>query len=158
MSKSILQIIQRCSVQKNTQKKKQILEKLEHFENPPSCKGYIQPMPNPHFGSKLKIPKNMSKSILKIIQGCFVQIPLEKTPNIPETRAFLNRPSCNAYTKILVLSTRLMKPNFCFDLSHRRSTTVSLETRNLCNAYSPRKIHTLGQKLNSQKNMSKSIL
>ena len=29
------------------------------------------------------------------------------------------------------LSTRLIKPNFCFDLSHRRSTTVSLETRNL---------------------------
>ena len=29
------------------------------------------------------------------------------------------------------LSTRLIKPNFCFHLSHRRSTTVSLETRNL---------------------------
>jgi len=28
------------------------------------------------------------------------------------------------------LSTRLIKPNFCFDLSHRRSTTVSLETKN----------------------------
>ena len=28
------------------------------------------------------------------------------------------------------LSTRLIKPNFCFDLPHRRSTTVSLETRN----------------------------
>jgi len=24
----------------------------------------------------------------------------------------------------------LIKPNFCFDLSHQRSTTVSLETRN----------------------------
>ena len=28
------------------------------------------------------------------------------------------------------LSTRLIKPNFCFHHSHRRSTTVSLETRN----------------------------
>ena len=28
------------------------------------------------------------------------------------------------------LSTRLLKPNFCFDLPHRRNTTVSLETRN----------------------------
>ena len=27
-------------------------------------------------------------------------------------------------------STRLIKPNFCFPLSHRRRTTVSLETRN----------------------------
>ena len=32
------------------------------------------------------------------------------------------------------LSTRLIKPNFCFDLSHRRSTTVSLETRNSLNS------------------------
>ena len=28
------------------------------------------------------------------------------------------------------LSTHLIKPNFCFDLSHGHSTTVSLETRN----------------------------
>jgi len=28
------------------------------------------------------------------------------------------------------LSTALIKPNFCFHLSHQRSTTVSLETRN----------------------------
>ena len=32
------------------------------------------------------------------------------------------------------LSTCLIKPNFCFDLSHRRSTTVSSETRNSFNA------------------------
>ena len=31
------------------------------------------------------------------------------------------------------LSIRLIKPNFCFDLSHRRSTAVSLETRNPLN-------------------------
>ena len=30
--------------------------------------------------------------------------------------------------KNLVLSNKLIKPNFCFDLSHWRSTTVSLET------------------------------
>ena len=34
---------------------------------------------------------------------------------------------CN---KNLVLSNKLIKPNFCFDLPHRRSTTVFLETRN----------------------------
>ena len=32
--------------------------------------------------------------------------------------------------KNVVLSNELIKPNFCFDLSHRLSTTVSLETRN----------------------------
>ena len=32
----------------------------------------LQPMQNPHFGSKLKIPKNKSKSILQIIYSCSV--------------------------------------------------------------------------------------
>ena len=35
------------------------------------------------------------------------------------------------------LSTRLTKPNFCFDLSHRCSTAVSLETRNPSTAITP---------------------
>ena len=30
-------------------------------------------MQNPHFGSKIKIPKNMSKSILQIIYSCSMQ-------------------------------------------------------------------------------------
>ena len=30
-------------------------------------------MENPHFGSKIKIPKNMSKSILQFTQSCSVQ-------------------------------------------------------------------------------------
>ena len=30
-------------------------------------------MQNPHFGSKIKIAKNVSKSILQIIQSCSVQ-------------------------------------------------------------------------------------
>ena len=33
----------------------------------------LQPLQNPHFRSKIKIPKNMSKSILQIIQSCSVQ-------------------------------------------------------------------------------------
>ena len=35
------------------------------------------------------------------------------------------------------LSTRSIKPNFLVSLSHRRSTTDSLETRNLCNVGKP---------------------
>ena len=30
-------------------------------------------MQNPHVGSKIKIPQNMSKSILQIIYSCYVQ-------------------------------------------------------------------------------------
>ena len=40
------------------------------------------------------------------------------------------------------LSTRLIKPNFCFRLSHRRSTTVSLETRNRFVRYKPADSHS----------------
>ena len=71
-------------------------------------------MPNPHFGSKLKIPKKHVKIHSKNhIRFFCADTARKKTPNIPEMRAFLNRPSCNAY--------------------------------------SPRKILTLGQKFNSQK-------
>ena len=35
-------------------------------------------MQNPHFGSKIKNPKNMSKSILEIIYSCFPQKPAPK--------------------------------------------------------------------------------
>ena len=33
----------------------------------------LKPLQNPHFGSKIKIPKNMSKAILEIISSCSVQ-------------------------------------------------------------------------------------
>ena len=69
MSKSILQIIYSCSVQKTAPKntkysRNETILKIGH------CKGKMQ---NPHFGSKIKIPKNMSKSILQIIYSCSVQ-------------------------------------------------------------------------------------
>ena len=35
-------------------------------------------MQNPHFGSKIKIPKHISKSILQIIESCFME--KKKTP------------------------------------------------------------------------------
>ena len=48
--------------------------------------------------------------------------------DLESSQSFPNLSRCMV---ISPLSTRLIKPNFCFDLSHRRSTTVSLETRNL---------------------------
>ena len=43
----------------------------------------------------------------------------------------LKRQLSKSFTVVIQpLSTRLIKPNFCLDLPHRRSTTVSLETRN----------------------------
>ena len=69
LSKSILQIICSCSVQKSAPKntkysKNEIMLKIDH---------HAKQMKNPHFGSKIKILKNLLKSILQIIYSCSVQ-------------------------------------------------------------------------------------
>ena len=58
-----------CSVQKTPRKntkypRNEAILKIGH---------HAKPMQNPHFGSKIRIPKNMSKSILQIIYSCSVQ-------------------------------------------------------------------------------------
>ena len=65
MPKSILQIIYSCSVQKTDKKKPLNIRKMTPFS-----KSAIMPLQNPHFRSKIKILKNMSKSILQIINSC----------------------------------------------------------------------------------------
>ena len=89
MLKSILQIIYSCSVQKKPVKihstnhlqlfcaKKPLQKALNIRETTPFSKSQImqrlQPMQHPHFGSKIKIQKNMSKSILQIINSCSIE-------------------------------------------------------------------------------------
>ena len=46
-------------------------------------------MQNPHFGSKLKIPKNMSKSILQIIYTCSVQKTARKNTKYSRNETIL---------------------------------------------------------------------
>ena len=77
MSKSILQIIQSCSVQKTAQKRLDIRGMRPFWKS--AIMQRPQPMQNPTFGSKIKIPKNMSKSILQIIQKFSVQKTAPKT-------------------------------------------------------------------------------
>ena len=68
MSKSILQIIYSCSVQKPARKQTKYSRNETILKNGHHAKAIMQrSMQNPHFGSKIKIPKNMSKSILQII-------------------------------------------------------------------------------------------
>ena len=50
--------------------------------------------------------------------ACFA--PKNNAYCLPNVNAFLDTAFINSFDK----------PNFCFDVSHRRSTTVSLETRN----------------------------
>ena len=56
---------------KNRSKRQKLFAKLDHFQNWPSAKAIA--MQNPHFGSKIKTPKNISKSVLQIIYSCLVQ-------------------------------------------------------------------------------------
>ena len=70
MTKSTLQIIYSCSVQKTARKntkysRNDTILKIGHHAK--------APMENGQFGSKIKIPKNMSKSIVQIIYSCSVQ-------------------------------------------------------------------------------------
>ena len=46
-------------------------------------------MQNPHFGSKIKIRKDMPKSILRIIYGCSVQKTTPKNNKYPRKEATL---------------------------------------------------------------------
>ena len=87
MSKSILQIIYSVSVQKTAGKNTKFLinETILKIGHHAKAIG-LQTL---HFGSKIKIPKNMSKSILLIIYSCSVQKTAgKKTLNIGEMRQF----------------------------------------------------------------------
>ena len=46
-------------------------------------------MQNPHSGSKIKIPKNMPKSILQIIYSCSVQKPAPKNSQYSRNETIL---------------------------------------------------------------------
>ena len=46
------------------------------------------PLQNHHFGSKIKIPKNMSKSIVQVTYSCSVQKTAKKKKYIREMSVF----------------------------------------------------------------------
>ena len=130
-------------------------------------------MQNSHFGSKIKIPKNMSKSILQIIYSCSLQ------KNAPEnTKSSRNRSifkighhACKGYSpcKILTLAQKLKFQKTCQNLFYKsfteflckknrskntkysRNESIFKIGHDACKGYSPCKILTLAQKLKFQK-------
>ena len=74
-------------------------------------------MQNPHFGSKIKIPKNMSKSILQIISSCFLQKTARKNTKYSKNESILNvgHHVCKGYSpcKILTLAQKLKFQKTC---------------------------------------------
>ena len=130
-------------------------------------------MQNPHFGSKIKIPKNMSKSILQIISSCSVQKPAPKNRKYLRNHSILkiSHHACKGYSpcKILTLAKKIKFQKTCqnpFYKSFRvvlcknplqknttywRNESILKIGHHACKGYSPCKILTLAQKLKFQK-------
>ena len=126
MSKSILQIIYSCSVQKTAPKNTKYSRKSEHFENRPSCKGY-SPCKIFNLAQKLKFQKTCQNPFYKSFTVVLCKKPLQKTPNIRKWEHFQNRPSCKGYSpcKILNLAQKLKFQKTCQNPFYK-SCTVAL--------------------------------
>ena len=74
-------------------------------------------MQNPHFGSKIKIPKNMSKSILQMISSCSVEKTAPKNTKYSRNESILKigHHACKGYSscKILTLAQKLKFQKTC---------------------------------------------
>ena len=73
-------------------------------------------MQNPHFGSKIKIPKNMSKSILQIIYSCSVKKTAPKNTKYSRNESiFIGHHACKGYSpcNILTLAQKLKFQKTC---------------------------------------------
>ena len=130
-------------------------------------------MQNPHFGSKIKIPKNMSKSILQIISSCSVQKTAPKNTKYSRNESILKigHHACKGYSpcKIITLAQKFKFPKTCKNpfykslrvvlckktapknTKYSRNESILKIGHHACKGYSPCKILTLAQKLKFQK-------
>ena len=137
-------------------------------------------MQNPYFGSKIKIPKNMSKCILQIIWSCSVQKTAPKNTKYSRNESILKigHHACKGYSpcKILTLAQKLkFQKNMSKSIveiiwscsvqktapkntKYSRNESILKIGHRACKGYSPCKIHALAQKIKLPKKMLKSIL
>ena len=130
-------------------------------------------MQNPHVGSKIKIPKNMSKSFLHIISSCSLQKTASKNTKYSRNESILKigHHACKGYSpcKILTLAQKLKFQKTCQNpfykslrvvlckkplqktLNIREMRAFSKIGHHACKGYSPCKILTSAQKLKFQK-------
>ena len=77
----------------------------------------LYPMQNPHFGSKIKIPKNMLKLILEMIYRCCVQNTAPKNTKYSRNESIfkIGHHACKGYSpcKILTLAQKSKFPKTC---------------------------------------------
>ena len=85
-------------------------------------------MQNPHFGSKIKIPKNMSKSILQIIYSCSLQKTASKINKYSRNESIFKicHYACKGYSpcKILTLAQKLKFQKTCQNPFYKSFTVV----------------------------------
>ena len=130
-------------------------------------------MQNPHFGSKIKIPKNMLKLILEMIYRCCVQNTAPKNTKYSRNESIfkIGHHACKGYSpcRILTLAQKLKLQTTCQNPFYKSFRVVFVQKtapknskylRNKsiikighqgCKGYSPCKILTLAQKLKFQK-------
>ena len=87
LSKAILQIIYSCSVQKTARKNTKYSRNESILKICHHVKGY-SPWKMVSLAQKLEFQKNCQKPFYKSFRVVLCKKPLEKTPNIPEMRAF----------------------------------------------------------------------
>ena len=85
-------------------------------------------MQNPHFGSKIKIPKNMSKSILQIIYSCSLQKTAPKNTKYSRNESIfkIGHHACKGYSpcKILTFAQKLKFQKTCQNPFYKSFTVV----------------------------------
>ena len=85
-------------------------------------------MQNPHFGSKIKIPKTMSKSILQIIYSCSLQKTAPKNTKYSRNESIfkIGHFACKGYSpcKILTLAQKLKFQKTCQNPFYKSFTVV----------------------------------
>ena len=85
-------------------------------------------MQNPHFGSKIKIPNNMSKSILQITSSCSLQKTAPKNTKYSRNESILKigHHACKGYSpcKILTLAQKLKFQTTCQNLFYKSLRVV----------------------------------
>ena len=100
-------------------------------------------MQNPHFGSKIKIPKNMSRSILQIIYSCSLQKTAPKNTKYSRNESIfkVGHHACKGYSpcKILTLAQKLKFQKTC-QIPFYKSFTVVLCKKTLQKTPSLREI------------------
>ena len=85
-------------------------------------------MQNAHFGSKIKIPKNMWKFILQIIYSCSVQKTAQKNTKYSRNESILKigHYACKGYSpcKIITLAQKLKFQKTCQSPFYKSFTVV----------------------------------